>query len=59
MAKESEKELTKEGFERLLTKAAQPIRKQPSRPRTFTTGGSSGRWNFRALPIRFCISCRI
>ena len=30
MERESEKELTKEGFERLLTKAAQPIRKQPS-----------------------------
>ncbi len=30
MERESEKELTKEAFERLLTKAAQPIRKQPS-----------------------------
>ena len=30
MEKESKKELTKEGFERLLTKAAQPIRKPPA-----------------------------
>ena len=40
MEKESEKELTKEGFERLLTKAAQPIRKQPS-PEVEKTSKSS------------------
>ena len=30
MEKESKKELTKEWFERLLTKAAQPIPKKPA-----------------------------
>ena len=40
MEKESKKELTKEGFERLLTKAAQPIRKQPAQEAARTSGPS-------------------
>ena len=40
MEKESKKELTKEGFERLLTKAAQPIPKKPA-PEAEQTSGPS------------------
>ena len=38
MKKESKKELTKEGFERLLTKAAQPIPKKPAPEAEQTSG---------------------
>ena len=48
MEKEAKKELTKEGFERLLTKAAQPIRKQPS-PEVEKTGEVPGGTNRAVL----------
>ncbi len=35
------------------------LRSWAKRPNTFTTGGSSARWNFRPLAIRFCNNCRI
>ena len=41
------------------SRAARPSRSPTKRARTRTTGGSSSRRNFKALPIRFCRSWRI